>query len=69
MWERYSACARGILPVEERFSLWRRDSPCGGDVLLWERDSPCGGGVSPWERLIPMDGLYSLKKMKIQNMK
>ena len=57
LWERDSACGRGILPVEELFSLWKSSMPVGERFCLWkrcialgERDSACGRALLLWAR-------------------
>ena len=52
LWERDSACGRGILPVEEVFCLWKRDSACGREIL------PVEERFSLWRRCIPLGETY-----------
>ena len=53
LWERDSACGRGILPVEEVFCLWKRDSACGGEILPVEEMYSCGREILPVEEVYP----------------
>ena len=67
LWERDSACGRGILPVEEVFCLWKRYSACGREILpveerfcLWKRCIAMGERFSLWRRCIPVGERFSL---------
>ena len=76
LWERDSACARAILPVEQVFCLWKRDSPCGGEILPVEEMYCCGREILPVEEVYPpgrdlslwMGSIQMKMKMKMKNM-
>ena len=54
LWERDSPCGRGILFVEELFSLWKSSMPVGERFCLWKSSIPVG------ERFCLRDGSIPL---------